>query len=67
MKLKKEMQDDFPKMGVGGGGPKAVWNFSENSSFLVAPAIVMVSLICMEQKSVYFSIIDFSCILSKCL
>ena len=30
----KKAQHDFPKMR--GGGPKAVWNFSKNSSVLVA-------------------------------
>ena len=32
--LSRNPQYDFPKM-RGGGGPKAVWNFSENSSILV--------------------------------
>ena len=38
MKLKK-LQYDFPKMGGGGWGSKATWNFSENSSVLVAPLV----------------------------
>ena len=32
----KKAQYDFPKM-RGGGGAKAVWNFSKNSSVLVWP------------------------------
>ena len=32
----KKLQYNFPKM-KGGGGSKAIWNFSENSSDLVAP------------------------------
>ena len=35
MNSEKNPQHDFPKMrGGGGGGSKAVWNFSENSSVL---------------------------------
>ena len=33
----KNLQYDFPKMR--GGGPKAVWNFSENSSVLVGLSV----------------------------
>ena len=32
----KKAQHDFPKMR--GGGSKAVWNFSKNSSVLVEPS-----------------------------
>ena len=32
----KNLQNNFPKMR--GGGSKAVWNISENSSDLVAPS-----------------------------
>ena len=34
----KKLQYDFPKMRGGGGGSKAVWIFSENSSDLVPPS-----------------------------
>ena len=34
MNFRKKLQHNFPKMRGGGGGSKAVWNFSENSSVL---------------------------------
>ena len=36
MYSRKKAQHDFPKM-RGGGGSKAVWNFSKNSSLLETP------------------------------
>ena len=35
MNFGKNLQHNFPKMRGGGGGSKALWNFSENSSVLV--------------------------------
>ena len=34
MNFGKNLQHDFPKSKIRGGGSKAVWNFSENSSVL---------------------------------
>ena len=36
-RFQKKLQPDFPKMR--GGGSKAVWDFSENSSILVASPV----------------------------